>query len=350
MKLTRLIVVVFLVVLFCHAQSETVVLTENTGVGKTFSKTADVTIDWAQPDTSSHHNHGGALNLFFYRSGGDGDIRFDLIRFDLSVLPTVKSVESAVLRLYQYQSNAAHAKEARAVLADWVEGSGNGTYSSILNGCTAYAHAAPRLMQKGNLVAGTHLGKNVWYINGVTNLSIYAYNGNDYFIGRFLTTDATIMRNDQFRVNRLTKANNLDDLVNNYAQGATAYCYVPEEERIYLRFNNYGIAWYQDEDLWTGVPWTGSRKLGPTDVDIGTILCPDITVTRLQVGWYEIDVTAVAKQWLENDLPNYGLKVRPSKVGYNGNFRSSEGTDGERPELVLTYTPKGPLGTFIMVK
>jgi hypothetical protein len=336
--------------------ADTIVLTRNGGEGKVACNVADTYVDWNGPTVVSHHNAGGKDDMFTYKSGAVGDhLRVGLIRFDLTDLANAGSIESAILRLYQFSLEyGANDKVAQRLTESWTEGTGNAAAAGILNGCNAYARTAPRLVQASQLQATTHNGKNVWYFEVAEDLAVYPVDGNAFYIGRFINTSSTQMDNTNIRSDRMTKKDNLDDLVNQVGENVAPYGYFYDDVagRVYLRSNQFGIGWYATSDLWAGVAWSGARHYGPQAGSVATAeYKSNLAVNPNPTGWYEIDIAPIVREWLFDNKPNYGvrIKARDNHVGGGSHLNTSENTAGFAPELVVTFTPRPPSGTVITI-
>lgn len=336
--------------------ADTIVLTRDGGEGKVACDVADTYVDWNAPTIASHHNAGGKDDMFIYKAGAVGaHYRVGLIRFDLAALANAGSIESAILRLYQFSLEyGASDKVAQRLTESWTEGTGNAAANGILDGCNAYARTAPRLVQKNELQATTHNGKNVWYFEVEEDLAVYPVDGTAFYIGRFLTANSTKMDNTNMRGNLMTMKNSLDDLVNQIGENASPYGYFYDAVagRVYLRSNQFGIGWYETSDLWSGVAWSGVLHYGPQGASVDPAeYKSNHEVNPNPTGWYEIDIAPIVREWLFNNKPNYGVRVkaRDNDAGGGSHINSSENTGGFAPELVVTFTPRPPSGTLIAI-
>ena len=79
------------------------------------------------------------------------------------------------------------------------------------------------------------------------------------------------------------------------------------------------------------------------------------TFTPTNVGWSSVDVTPLVQQWINGDVPNYGLLLRmppPLTDDRNSNrFHSSEAENPDRrPKLDVCYTVGGGSETCVTIK
>lgn len=100
-------------------------------------------------------------------------------------------------------------------------------------------------------------------------------------------------------------------------------------------YNEYG----------SGNSWTTAGALGDgTDRD--TDSCGTIA-TNASFGYRQSsDISSIVEDWINGDRSNYGLHGSSSHSSGIG-LRSSEGTDGQRPYLTVTYTESGGIAATI---
>jgi len=74
-----------------------------------------------------------------------------------------------------------------------------------------------------------------------------------------------------------------------------------------------------------------------------------IVSTTIEV-WVELDVTALAKQWVSGAVPNYGLVLRPAdeSSGLNTEFATME-LSSYKPQLVITRAVAPPVPPVLTV-
>lgn len=94
-------------------------------------------------------------------------------------------------------------------------------------------------------------------------------------------------------------------------------------------YNEYG----------SGSAWTTAGALGDgTDRDSDS--CGTIA-TNASFGYRQSsDISSIVEDWINGDRSNYGLHGSSSHSSQI-RLRSSEGTDGQRPYLTVTYTESG---------
>ena len=112
--------------------------------------------------------------------------------------------------------------------------------------------------------------------------------------------------------------------------------------RIYLigswEFPGYldRVVAYQAAGNWTetGVTWNNKPAMGTSYgyVDVPPYSDPG--------GWYELDVTALVRGWLNGSIPNQGILIRGDETsGYSSSWRSFSTREGPYPpQLVVRYT------------
>lgn len=319
-----------------------VTLTENSGMGKTFSETADARLEWSSK-VDRNYNFGGATTMQAGLFTGTGYYSVSLVRFDLSSLSEVGTVVSGKLRIYQTSADTAN-KAVQRVLEDWQEGTGI-SWGDANNGVTAYSRYGGRNVLKESLTATIHAGEDVWYFDGVDDLAATPVDGKGHYIARLGTS--THLRNYDLGNYRLRQESSLDNLVTN-AVGTYAYCYDADADRVYLRFNSAGVGWLKNSDLWLDSVWDGTETLGPNNSSVDATQYPANPAPA--ADWNEFDITEIVTEWLVEGQPNHGVRlVRKTNYGSTV-FATSEAADGLRPELVIQYTPKPPAGTFVLVK
>jgi hypothetical protein len=95
-----------------------------------------------------------------------------------------------------------------------------------------------------------------------------------------------------------------------------------------------GATWWSSDGT---TPWTNPGG----DCDSAAAASFGSVVTQAEVNqWHTADMTAVTQRWVENSLPNYGVLIDCAANSTTSThlFVSSEGLDGLRPTLEITYT------------
>jgi hypothetical protein len=99
----------------------------------------------------------------------------------------------------------------------------------------------------------------------------------------------------------------------------------------------YGTTW-NDADKSVPDPWT-SPGGDFTTVGAATVVTRTGTTMQDVTGWYDLDVTAIVKTWIEDGQPNYGFLIKDLNEGsgteYYVVFTSREGSN--KPILEIDY-------------
>ncbi|PIS05201.1 MAG: hypothetical protein COT81_02585 [Candidatus Buchananbacteria bacterium CG10_big_fil_rev_8_21_14_0_10_42_9] len=89
------------------------------------------------------------------------------------------------------------------------------------------------------------------------------------------------------------------------------------------------------------IAWAGSVCLLTADTDYNSTAVDSVSISDTGVQRYiSFDITSAAQKWVDNPSVNYGLLFRSvsNPANFQNNWASSEGTDGQRPYLEVTYT------------
>ena len=116
-----------------------------------------------------------------------------------------------------------------------------------------------------------------------------------------------------------------------------------------------GATWYTSDG---STPWQSPGGDYDTVTDYGRgpngIVARATLPASLEPGWLSMDVTAVAKDWVENGVPNHGLLLRALEGQWTYHYFHSRdcGIASRRPRLVIEYgdgplptPPPGPIAT-----
>lgn len=95
-------------------------------------------------------------------------------------------------------------------------------------------------------------------------------------------------------------------------------------------------------NLYDGTNAWGTGGGGNSTTDYNSTLITSATLpgtTGAYVDFTGANLNQLVQDWINGSVSNFGLIAPPLVIGGNdmGIFTSSEGTDGQRPELVVTY-------------
>lgn len=322
--------------------AETMTLTENLGGGRTFSETRDVGLEWS--NSAKEYNFGGQIQMPISAV----NYRVALVRFDLAPVQAVgvRAVNSAVLRLFQTDGQACP-KVAHQLLQGWEEGTGDGGYTKEFDGANCYVRNVGQVVFPAGLTATSLLGRTVYYFNGVSDLATNAASGVGHHIAQ--GQNATSFRSYDMAGKKLTKAIDLNTLATNPPVVGSSYYYDAAAGRVYLDTNARVIHWWARSDLWADSVWDGTASNGPGAASLAATAYTDMSNPDPAYGWYEFNVTGAVSNWLVRGEMNYGFRlVHTGTSSPSPAYTTSEGVDGRRPELVITFEPPPPAGLTIM--
>lgn len=356
-------------VLTAHARAlaDVVTLKELVAGGYTYSNTDDVRIEWSS--SSKPYNFGGATTLQVGSASSTSQWRVGLVRFDLSALGDVSSVESATLRLYATSTpTTASSTRVQKLTENWTAGTGpTGDYGETLTGATAYIRNLGTMVTPGELTSFTHGGQTLYYVDLPADPALDPISGTTrHYIARAYT--GGIVRNYEVgntagntsttSSGLLSQAADLDTLASK-TLNTPWYYYDSAANRLYTRFNNRNFMWFADADLWADAVWDGTSTTAPRNGSVGTTVVSS-SVHPSGGGWFEYDITEFVTNWLVDDEANLGVRVHSVGSSANYIFASSDQSlkydpvnkvfAGDaayveangiyvQPELIISYTP-----------
>jgi len=330
-----------------------------------YSGTEDTRIN--RSGSSEQFNFGVSKNMRMSKSAGwfsGGVIKFDLAPVLAQAPRGVKTVESAILRMYCYtNAGSLGTLEVNQMTEEWEEGSNSGcsTCAEQFDGAGCYARRAGTAMAKEALTATNHNATTLYYYQ-IDDLAVDPSDGDSYYVRRDNSTGGQF-RNWDIANRDIADVADLDTLAAQPA-GNDVYYYDEASGVIYFRRNAYGYRLFQVSDVWadsiTTMGSAGSRGVLSGSYDSGNTYSdgtPD-------ANWYEVDIWPIVSNWTVEGQANYGVRLY-STSGYNPptSFSTSERTEKHdpvnevwegdglynaangvdvRPELIIDFTPVPP--------
>lgn len=345
--------------------AETITLTQNTAAGSSTSPnlTFSATDDAYGMDNSFLYkliSYGGNADQILVRRNGSGGMeQLGLLRFDLSKLPKVKSIDSATLRLYQFTNSTAATTipfVARLKTGQsWVQGNGTGgaDAESGASGASYARRKAIRFFKRDGTPGYSSMdvgGKTVYYFTVPVDLAPLYTATTNHFIGRANAVGDTFAKATDIGSRLLTQAANLTDLANTLPATTRCYYYNAGTKTVYLNFNDYSVSWLSTDDIWADTKWgSGTGGAPGTNTYDNASKVSATAAVGTGGGWFTFNVKAIVTDWVVNGKENNGFFMWDTNTG-DVRYRPSEhAIDGLRPELVIEYTPKPPSGTVIML-
>ena len=279
-----------------------------------------------------------------------------LMRFDVTALSNVKTVHSAILRLYMYNGAPAGEIQVNELTENWEEGVSISS-GDRFDGAHCFARQVGTDVPKINLTVYNHNGTDIYYIGGVTNLALDPNDGVDHYIYGYYV-GFSFLRSHDLQYRHFVQAVDLDALILTTDDATHRhYTYDDASDRLYVRTNLYSFMYLGEENMWADAIWDGTMTLGPKDNSIDTSHTYKDT-DGLTDGWIEVDLTALAEKWIVDGSPNLGMFVRtlqyndgrvacseqvlkwdPVNEVWEGDpsYIPANGVD-VRPELVMSYS------------
>lgn len=117
-------------------------------------------------------------------------------------------------------------------------------------------------------------------------------------------------------------------------------------------------SWVEAQGTWniysTGNNWNTAGCLGAGTDRVAAVVGTSATIGLTTGAYYSVDCTSLVQDIIDGTIASdEGFHLERTDAGNDGGFKafsSSRDTDGQRPELVVTYTTGGPTGAETLAK